>query len=45
MMVRQVASAAGYSDHPLLVAARGRPCLSWLTRSHGYRLIDLGQHA
>lgn len=41
----QVAAATGYSDHPLLVAASGRPYLSWLTRGQGYRLIPLAQHA
>jgi BNR repeat-like domain len=35
---RVVAAAAGFSDHPLLVAEHGRMYLSWLTRAEGYRL-------
>jgi hypothetical protein len=38
---REVAASSGSSDHPLLIAHEGRAYLSWLTRSHGYRLIVL----
>jgi hypothetical protein len=38
---RIVAATADASDQPLLVADRGRPYLSWLTKAEGYKLIDL----
>jgi hypothetical protein len=38
---REVATASGTSDHPLLVTHEDRVYLSWLTRSQGYRLIAL----
>jgi hypothetical protein len=41
----RVAAAEGYTDHPLLVAGRGRVHLSWLTRSHGLQLIALAEPA
>lgn len=37
----EAARTTGDSDHPLLVAHRGRAYLSWLTRADGYRLVDL----
>lgn len=36
-----VASASGYTDHPMLLADRGHPFLSWLTRTQGYKLLAL----
>lgn len=39
---RTVAETTDASDHPLLVADRQRPYLSWLTKVEGYRLIPLG---
>jgi hypothetical protein len=36
-----VATAGGYSDHPLLVAHRDAPYLSWLAHPAGYRLVAL----
>lgn len=38
----QVASSTGYSDHPLLLSSGGRVFVSWLTRTEGYRLIEIG---
>jgi hypothetical protein len=38
---RVVASAAGFSDHPLLLASGDRMFLSWLTRENGYQLIPI----
>ena len=38
---RTVADTEDASDHPLLVAGRGRVYLSWLTKVEGYRLIPL----
>ena len=38
---RVVADAAGFSDHPLLVAHGDRMYLSWLTRERGYLLRPL----
>jgi len=38
---RVIASAQGFSDHPLLVPHEGRMYLSWLTREHGYQLVPL----
>jgi hypothetical protein len=38
---RAIASAAGASDHPLLVAHDRRMYLSWLARVEGYRLLAL----
>lgn len=38
---RAVAATAQSSDHPLLVASKGKAYLSWLTREEGYRLIPL----
>ncbi|MGE5547004.1 MAG: sialidase family protein [Solirubrobacterales bacterium] len=39
---RPVAATADASDHPLLVAdAKGRPLLSWLTRTEGWRLLPM----
>lgn len=37
----QVASAGGYTDHPLLVSLHGTAHLSWLTRERGYQLRPL----
>jgi hypothetical protein len=38
----QLARTTGYSDHPMLVAHAGKVYLSWLTRTEGYRLIEIG---
>jgi hypothetical protein len=36
-----VAATDDASDHPLLIADRGTPYLSWLTANEGYRLLSL----
>jgi len=36
-----IASAAGRSDHPLLLGDRDHVFLSWLSGEHGYQLIEL----
>jgi hypothetical protein len=33
---------SGYSDHPLLVKRDREILLSWLTRTDGYQLIQIG---
>jgi hypothetical protein len=38
---RTIADTDDASDHPLLVAHKGRAYLSWLTKMEGYRLIPL----
>ena len=38
-----LASTAGYSDHPLLLARGDEVFLSWLTRDDGYQLINIGR--
>ncbi len=38
---RTAAQCDGYSDHPLLLTDRESVRLSWLTQSHGYRLMTL----
>lgn len=40
---RTIDTVQGYADRPLLVGERGgdRVYMSWLTREHGYRLIEL----
>ena len=38
---RVVATARGYTDHPLLVGDGHRVFLSWMTHDQGYRLIPL----
>jgi hypothetical protein len=38
---RKIATTAGASDHPLLVADRGVPYLSWNTAGEGFRLVPL----
>lgn len=41
-----IASTEGEGDHPLLIAAKGRVFISWLTKGpEGYRLIELGKGA
>jgi hypothetical protein len=37
-----VATATGYSDHPLLVRHNDEVFLSWLARNDGYKLISIG---
>jgi hypothetical protein len=38
-----ITQTSGYSDHPLLVQYKEKAMLSWLTRSDGYQLIELGE--
>jgi hypothetical protein len=38
----RLAHSAGYTDHPLLLARGGQVLVSWLTRSEGYRLMEVG---
>lgn len=38
-----LATTAGYSDHPLLLARENEVFLSWLTRDDGYQLLSIGQ--
>lgn len=39
-----LASTAGYSDHPLLLARGNEVFLSWLTRDDGYQLMNIGRN-
>lgn len=41
---RAIFETSGYSDHPLLISQQDKVYLSWLTRIHGYQLIELGKN-